>query len=144
MIAIALLILSSVTVYPETHGLCVCWTNTKDTFSVTQVGVFVPREETPLFIENVVAPTTPGRRCAAYITLKNLDVGTYLLGVRHYTTYGNASDWAMSERFEITNEPVKYAISGGDANGDGVIDIGDAVQILEYLYGSGEEPKPCQ
>ncbi|MEC9477069.1 MAG: SUMF1/EgtB/PvdO family nonheme iron enzyme [Planctomycetota bacterium] len=36
-----------------------------------------------------------------------------------------------------------YASSGGDANGDGTVDIGDAVFLLNHLFVGGEAPAPC-
>jgi hypothetical protein len=32
----------------------------------------------------------------------------------------------------------------GDANADGVIDIGDVVHIVNYLYRNGPDPDPLQ
>lgn len=32
----------------------------------------------------------------------------------------------------------------GDTNGDGKIDLADAVHILSYLFSNGEEPGPCE
>ncbi|MAW76152.1 MAG: hypothetical protein CMJ95_02015 [Planctomycetes bacterium] len=37
----------------------------------------------------------------------------------------------------------EYASSGGDANGDGGVDIGDAIYLLNHLFASGDAPVPC-
>ena len=34
--------------------------------------------------------------------------------------------------------------SAGDFNGDGVIDVGDVVYAVNYLYGAGPAPEPVE
>lgn len=36
-----------------------------------------------------------------------------------------------------------YASSGGDTNGDGVVDIGDAIYLLAHLFNGGDAPASC-
>jgi hypothetical protein len=36
----------------------------------------------------------------------------------------------------------KHSAGVGDANGDGVIDLGDVVYLITYLYKSGPAPSP--
>lgn len=37
----------------------------------------------------------------------------------------------------------EYSATGGDPNGDGSIDIGDAVYLLNHLFAGGAAPVPC-
>ena len=42
--------------------------------------------------------------------------------------------------FEIKRDSTSYQC--GDANGDGMIDIGDVVFLVNYLYKNGAPPNP--
>ncbi len=45
---------------------------------------------------------------------------------------------------ELPYLTVQIGPPSGDANGDGVIDVGDALRILNYLFRSGPAPDPMQ
>lgn len=54
-------------------------------------------------------------------------------------SYPEYQDW-IGEMGEASLFTVAYL--GGDANGDGVIDLGDAVHVLNYLFKNGPAPVP--
>ncbi len=59
------------------------------------------------------------------------------IAVYGYTVSGNFTDGSP---FEITDSVVINGILPGDANGDGIVDIGDPVTIIYYLYKDGPLP----
>jgi hypothetical protein len=59
--------------------------------------------------------------------------------------------WHVSSRNSCNAEspyqepPFAFSVyQSGDANADGLVDLADAIRILNYLYKSGEEPDPLE
>jgi len=66
----------------------------------------------------------------------SLQYGTvYYWRVRAYDLYGG-------ETFSPVNSLMPLLSDAGDANGDGVINIGDAVYVVNYVFKSGPAPDP--
>jgi hypothetical protein len=81
---------------------------------------------------------------ARYPGYTNPDYGRYSTTLRRWTTY-----LADSAGFACTNDTSEMSVYDrrilnpvGDANGDGEINIGDVVYIINFLYRSGDPPVP--
>ena len=55
---------------------------------------------------------------------------------------GTASSASYQTGTGFWGEPCLF--KRGDANGDGVIDVGDVVYIINYLYRNGDPPSPME
>jgi hypothetical protein len=71
---------------------------------------------------------------------RTLDYGRYFWKVRARDNYGGCT-WSRQIR--------SFTVSGmfaspGDFNGDAVIDVGDVVSAVNYLYRSGPAPEPLE
>jgi hypothetical protein len=60
--------------------------------------------------------------------------GVYSVTVKAKDVYGHESEWSDSASIAI------YFC--GDCNNDGIIDVGDVVYLISYLYRGGSEPLP--
>jgi hypothetical protein len=70
--------------------------------------------------------------------IKTLDYGTYYWKVKAKDDWG-AERWSNQIRyFKVAGIPY------GDINGDGTIDVGDVVFLINYLYTSGPAPDPLE
>jgi hypothetical protein len=79
------------------------------------------------------------------ITLLTFDLAEFVRG--YGVLWGTASypyavtgDFSDGSPFADTGELVIYGFLPGDANGDGAVDIGDAVVIISYLYRNESVP----
>jgi hypothetical protein len=71
--------------------------------------------------------------------IKALDYGTYYWKVKAKDNYG-AERWSDQIRYFMVTG-IHYS---GDINRDGLIDIGDVVFLITYLYTSGPAPEPLE
>ncbi len=62
---------------------------------------------------------------------------------RTYYYLASATDFSGNES-ESSNEALGVRYITGDASGDGVIDIGDVVYVINYLYRDGDPPSPLE
>jgi hypothetical protein len=60
------------------------------------------------------------------------------LGVTYYYLV-SATDFSGNES-NPANEVISVRYFDGDANADGIIDIGDIVYLINYVFYNGEEP----
>ncbi|MGB7061296.1 MAG: C1 family peptidase [Candidatus Zixiibacteriota bacterium] len=73
--------------------------------------------------------------------------------VRNDSVIGTAPDTAFSEPLTVTAkdycgaDTLSFVVRTyllGDANGDGAVDVGDVVHIVNYLYRNGPDPDPLE
>ena len=57
---------------------------------------------------------------------------------------GAGSFWLLHENETVSADDEEPTCIAGDTNGDGTVNIGDAVWILGYLFAGGEPPVPCE
>lgn len=79
--------------------------------------------------------------------------GDWKVRARAVDDAGNVAGWAPAVAIKIRvlidgPKPliefrIIAALSSGDCNGDGAIDIADMIWISNYLFGNGPKPKPC-
>ncbi len=81
-----------------------------------------------------LGPYTSGETCTASNTW--VDPGIYDVKVKAKDTYDGESNWSDSLSVGI------YLC--GDCNGDGTVDNGDAVYVINYLFLGGSAPDPIQ
>jgi hypothetical protein len=62
------------------------------------------------------------------------DPGTYYVKAKAKDIYDHESDW--SEAMVIT------VYARGDCNGDGIVNVGDVLYLINYLYKNGSIPLP--
>lgn len=79
-----------------------------------------------------LGPYISGANCNAFHTWMN--PGLYYVKVKAKDINDHESDWS---------DPLNLAIyTCGDCNSDGVIDVGDVVYLINYLFKGGDEPVP--
>jgi hypothetical protein len=81
-----------------------------------------------------LGPHNSGETCIASHSWA--DAGTYEVKVKAKDVLDNESGW--SEALTVAR------FVRGDCNDDGIIDIGDAIYLINYLYKSGPAPDPQQ
>lgn len=64
-------------------------------------------------------------------------------GFDHYAEYWNMFTYNLYGDPALVREGV-FQLTRGDCNGDGIIDIGDVVHLINYLYKSGPAPDPLE
>jgi hypothetical protein len=69
---------------------------------------------------------------------------TSLFGVTHTTMCGDNGAKNEPISFTILDIEVTPSFIRGDANGDGVIELGDVVYIINYVYRGGDPPIPME
>lgn len=62
--------------------------------------------------------------------------GTYCVKVQAMDPWGLFSEWSDSLLVTVGS------VNRGDANGDGVVDVGDVVYLINYLFKAGTAPNP--
>ena len=67
---------------------------------------------------------------------------TALLGKTYYYL-ASATDFSGNES-DPSNEAMAVRYTTGDATGDGIIDVGDVVYLISYLYRDGPVPNPLE
>jgi hypothetical protein len=76
-------------------------------------------------------------------TTQTIDVRSNAVGLslgRHDGKVTFTADGAINSPRDLKVVLLVYAI--GDANGDGTVDIGDVVYLIEYIFSGGPEPVP--
>lgn len=68
--------------------------------------------------------------------------GTYFYKVRAKDQQYQWGVWSNVERAVVTVEQEEFV--RGDATGDGLVDLGDAIFLLNYLFKEGEVPDPFE
>ncbi len=81
-----------------------------------------------------LGPYASGDTCIGYHTWNNSN--GYYVKVKAKDTNGRESGWSDSSSVVICFR--------GDGNGDGTIEIGDVVFVINYLYKAGSAPEPMQ
>jgi hypothetical protein len=71
-----------------------------------------------------------------------MQLRTQLLSSMAVFLWGAASVWAAGAPAQEVDPPVVYVSSNGDVNADGHRNVGDAIALLDWLYGGGPEPAP--
>lgn len=99
-----------------------------------------------------------------YVTIKYTPSGAQSWAKRYYGLEGNSYDWGRAITLDESGDvfvsgssqgvgteydflTIRYVQTyrwRGDANADGVIDVGDVVHLLNYLYKGGPSPDPPQ
>jgi len=79
-------------------------------------------------------PFNSGESCIAYHSWTHS--GTYSVKGRALDVWDHMSDWSDSLLVTVRNR--------GDVNVDGVIDLGDVVYLINYLYKGGLAPDPLE
>ncbi len=64
--------------------------------------------------------------------------GTYYWHINHYDLAGNESGYSSAESFSFIN----YLC--GDANGDLIVNVGDAVFLINFVFKGGDAPVPLE
>lgn len=131
------------------------WVNSPDTdLAMTEIGFWDDSGKAVLQEPLTTASTRPNDVCRYPMGgfIMRLPPGQYDIRLRHMDTCGNYSEW--SDPVEYVKEetrPDPPAAPGivldecpqGDVNGDGAVDVADAVYLLSSLFGNGPEPVPC-
>lgn len=60
----------------------------------------------------------------------------------HYYEYQNMFDYNLYGDPSLAREGMKPLALRGDLNADGLIDVGDVVYLINYLFKSGPPPNP--
>jgi len=64
-------------------------------------------------------------------------------GFDHYAEYWNMFTYNLYGDPALVREGV-FQLTRGDCNGDGIIDLGDVVHLINYLYKDGPAPDPLE
>ena len=142
------------------------WDNPADMAGIDEIelGIWKVGEVDPIKIFPIEgASLTPGAHVTAGILphLDNLADGEYVGRLRYVNRIANPistpprlnGPWSNEVSIPWSKEraptviPINVKITttqlSGDCNNDGVIDLADAMRILNYLYGNGPKPLPC-
>ncbi len=77
-----------------------------------------------------------------YLSISTEVPGTRLFGVTHTRMCGDNGAKVDPISFTILDVEVVPSYICGDANGDGAIDISDAVFLIQYIFSGGPAPNP--
>lgn len=87
-----------------------------------------------------VAIDDPSLAMNGYITSGVLDAGeTYYWRVRPYDEAGNSPGFTSMSRFHTERDYIC-----GDADGNEIVNISDAVFLITYIFGGGPAPEPLE
>ncbi len=107
-----------------------------------QIQVARDREFTSLIHQSEWIKCKSGNEFTYSVQIPLIQGSFYWKGRHKDPVKGNASDWSYPYRFYILLDP--QAVIPGDSNGDSLLNMGDLVYLVKYLFAGGPFPTPLQ
>ena len=126
----------------EEHGVTLSWQDTCD----RETSIVVLKTDNPDEFEapdrweqhRILAPNTTSA------LLDGLQSGSWSAYCLRYVTDLGRSEFSERVQVDLPDSPRQTVFVRGDANADGVVQITDAVAILEHLFVEGSATPPCR